>query len=219
MKQLQPNKAITHALITNRDYDFRYCREGLNVVCVPGKNEASELLKQHGSIMRTWPGRTFVKYGNREIEVSKGVNSMNDIMQVNGLTLTVPVIEMVRDIHQIGKSCGVVRLSDDWQCIVFDGKKHNNEDGKFLIGHSIDTTTTWKRKQYYSPESYELMQQFLRDEMSVGSEWKEFSYTVRDPEGDTNVLTHRLVTDFKLVDDGLGNYYHWGQNRIIEPIE
>ena len=213
---LQANEAIAHELVTNRAIDYRKT-DDLNVIAVPSRTDAYRLMRRYDPIIGSWPGRTYIRYENREIEVEK--RAMSDIIQVDGLALTLPVITMIRSIYDNQRSCGVVRLLDDWQCIVFDGKKHNNEDGKFLIGHSIDTATTWKRHQYYAPEDYERMQQFLRDEMRTDSDtWQEFRYKVRDPESNSDTLTHELVTDFRLVSDGLGNHYHWGQNRIIEPI-
>jgi hypothetical protein len=133
--------------------------------------------------------------------------------------LTLPLLRIADDIlSHPEKSRGLVRLEDQAQIVVSGGG-----DGQYLMGAAPNHYNQLKRPDYWSAESLADFERDWRRRLTVGGDWETFEYMIRYPSPGKDLSPGlppdtKMITDFRLVDDGFGNLFHYCQNRDLISI-
>lgn len=151
---------------------------------------------------------------------SMATGSSNDspLLQLGQkVRLTVPLLRTVElMLSDPTVSYSLVRLADQAQIACNGGSSR-----QFLAGADLENVVTWTRDQYWHPDDLENFNRDWVRELEPNSQrWMEYRYRAINPENDSDRLspTMRLVSRYRLIDDGFGQLFHLGQNLELETI-
>lgn len=133
--------------------------------------------------------------------------------------LTLPLLRIADEmLSHPEQSTGLVRVADNAQIVVTGGA-----EGAFMMGASPEHYNQLRREQYWDAESLHGFEQEWRSRLTIGGDWETFEYLIRYPSpgkvlGSRMPPDSKMITDFRLVEDGNGNLYHYCRNRDLIAI-
>lgn len=191
----------------------------------PGKKAAYRFIRQYSDALSRYRCPVYVTFDDLTVITANNCTG-EKIMEYGTYLelgqqakLTLALLRIADDIlSHPEKSRGLVRLEDQAQIVVSGGG-----DGRYLMGAAPNHYSQLKRPDYWSPESLADFERDWRRRLTVGGDWETFEYMIRYPSPGKDLSPGlppdtRMITDFRLVDDGFGNLFHYCQNRDLTSL-
>ena len=194
------------------------------IYSVPDEKDYDELIDLCGDTLESEARKylTFVQISSTSelIQIAPNGDIMSNstpfINTGSEMLITPAIMRVFEEIINCSGGAGLVRLSDGLQLCL-----NEHSDGTLRGTASISDATKWKREDYWHPQH---LQDFLREsrqqlEPNNPKSSMDFTYLVFDPKtGNLNNCDQRITSQYRLIEDGLGNLYHFGRNLGSEIL-
>lgn len=195
------------------------------IYSVPSEQGYNDLIERCGETLESEARKylTFVQISTTQelVQITPNGEIMSNttpfINAGSEILITPNILRVFDEIVNCSGGAGLVRLSDGLQLCL------NDKSDCTLRGlATISEATKWKRKDYWNPEDLETFLRETQQQLEPNNPQSsiEFTYLTFDPKtGNFQNYDQRITSQYRLVEDGLGNLYHFGKNVDIESLD